>query len=170
MWVERAAWEAALKVLFTPGFLDKELERFEVSSIEQLIRRDLKNCEQKKKKLEKTLKGIIDAQSWSSESGVVREALKSKLDEVDRQIAEVDRQIVTLKQRLLPFQDAARARAGIHERIAIYRDRATGDGLTLEQKRDVLQGLGAKVFAGRERECTVDFNIECACGNAESTP
>jgi hypothetical protein len=149
--LETAAWDAVLKVLFTAGFLDSELQKFEVSSVEQQIRRDLKGSEQKKRKLEKALKGVIDAQSWSSESGVVREALKTKLDELDRQIAEVDRQIVTLKQRLVPFQDAERARSDIQERIAVYRDKAASGGLTLEQKRDVLQGLGVKVFAGRDR-------------------
>jgi DNA invertase Pin-like site-specific DNA recombinase len=169
LWVERAAWEGVCNVL-DEGFLDRELERVGTGGTEKLLRKDLKEAEARKKKLELAIKGVLDAQSRDYRSASVRDALQSKLDELDREIGLADQQIADLKEKLVPFADLAKTRAALKGRVERFRERARSGDLTLAQKREVLEYLGIRVFAAAKGVCRVEASIPVdGCGNSGTT-
>jgi hypothetical protein len=80
---------------------------------------DLKRAEERRRKIDRTVKQLIDAQA-EADSKLLVKALKDKLAELDREADELDRHIAGLRLRIESLSErrrAAEATLGVLDRI-----------------------------------------------------
>jgi Recombinase zinc beta ribbon domain len=160
-WVEDAVWSAVKDELFRDGFLEAKFAALKSPEADDAVQRDLKSWTKRRQAAERKLKTLLDCDVTEMTSAV-RDAVNGKIKDIDREIREADRQLVDLKSRLIPVEQWESAKAMAERRVAAYRAIAEPGELTLQQKRDVLVGLGTRVSVKRDRslDVTVDLDID----------
>ena len=144
------AWSLIVDVLLKPGFLEREMARLARDNREDQIRADLKAAQDKRRKVDRQVKSLIDAQIDAAGNKLLSRAIKEKADELDRQATELDGQIESLKSLLVPYRDAEQQAvefAGVLDRV---RELAGNGEIPDEQKRTIVEMLRVKAYATKD--------------------
>jgi DNA invertase Pin-like site-specific DNA recombinase len=175
-WVEAKAWELLEAKVREPGLLERlfgeELEKLEAEDGTGRMAADLKRAEDRRKKIDRTVKQIIDAQA-EADSKLLVKALKEKLGELDRDADELDRHIAGLRLRIEAGGERRRALLGTLAILDSIRDRIAAGINDAGEKREIIEMLDAKVYAwkeGRERHVRVRLPLELNSGNLDDSP
>jgi DNA invertase Pin-like site-specific DNA recombinase len=162
--LEADAWYQIERLLFEPGLVEAELDRIERSNVEQAIETDLKSAEGRRRKIEKNVKAMLDAQA-ETDSKLLLAALKEKIGVLDKEAEALDEQINRLRAALAPHRDTHAAIDGFKAQLESLRGEARDGSLTFEDKRRILVALDVRVFAVPGR-CRVNVDVQSNLGSS----
>jgi DNA invertase Pin-like site-specific DNA recombinase len=174
-WVERAAWKVIEQKVLRRGFLERERERLAKDDGSDRLRSDLKSAEERRRKIDKQVKQLLEYQMENADSKLLTSAIKEKLagldmeaEDLDRHMADLRARIKAVDQRLLVF-DAYLAEI---ERI---REEARAGQLDEETKREILAMMKlvrVRICAwkqGGERRVRLHLPVAMRCEKLEPT-
>jgi DNA invertase Pin-like site-specific DNA recombinase len=152
-WVEELAWKVLESYILEPGRLERlvevELKRLDKEDGTGRVAADLKRAEERRRKIDRTVKQLIDAQA-EADSKLLVKALKDKLVELDREADELDRHIAGLRLRIESLGErrrAAEATLGLLDRIRARIQEGINDH---EEKREIIEMLEARFDVWRD--------------------
>jgi DNA invertase Pin-like site-specific DNA recombinase len=171
-WVEEEAWNQIEEQVLKPGFLEREAVRLAKDDGADRLRADLKAAEDRRRKIDRQVKQLLECQIENADSKLLTTALKDKLRTLDSQAEDLDRHIEDLRGRIDASGQRGRLLMAFMAGIERVRDRARRGLLGNAEKRDIIEMLAARVYArteGPDRKVTVQLPWGTCCGNFGST-
>jgi hypothetical protein len=171
-WVEELAWRQMEEKVLRPGFLERESAKLAKDDGAGRLRADLKAAEDRRRKIERQVKQLLECQMENAESKLLVAALKDKLKTFDAQAEDLDRHIDDLRARIAASGQRARLIEAFMASIERIRDRARRGLLDQQEKRKIIELLSARVYAWKEgsnRKVRVELPFGTSCGNLETT-
>src|SRR5262249_1517817 len=144
-WVEELAWEQVEKKVIKPGFLERESARLAKDDGAGRLRADLKASEDRRRKIDRQVKQLLECQMENADSRLLTAALKDKLRMLDSQAEDLDGHIDDLRARIEASGQRGRLFAAFMAGIEDIRDLARRGLLDDARKRKVIEVLGARV-------------------------
>lgn len=144
--LEVDAWNKFERLVSDAEFLKQCLANVRKSDMADTIKADLKLAEDKRKKIDRQVKAMLDAQA-ETDSKLLLAALKDKLSAMDREAEVLDSQIVRLRESLACHQESDKAFDNFEKMIKSAKKIIDRGGLTLEDKRQLLDTFGVRVTA-----------------------
>jgi hypothetical protein len=90
------------------------------------------------------------------------------MKELDREAAQLDPQIEAIRTKIIPFQQIEDAFDRFKDSLAQLREEAERDDLGLDDKHDLLYGLGIRISAwAKPRQCKVSLDVHFRGVNPE---
>lgn len=166
------AWDLVKDRVLKPGFLEREMKKIAKDDGSARVRSDLKVAEDRRRKIDKQVKQLIECQMENAESKLLAAALKEKLRGLDAEAEELDRHIADLRDRIEALGQRGRTIDAFLAAIDKIRERARAGLLDQAEKRDIIEMLAARIYAWKEgttRRVRVELPFGTRCENLEST-
>jgi DNA invertase Pin-like site-specific DNA recombinase len=171
-WLETLAWEQIKEKVLKPGFLERELRRIAKDDGSVRVRADLKLAEERRRRIDRQVKQNLDCQMKNADSKLAVASLKESLRGLDAEAEDLDRHIADLRLRIEALGQRGRTIDAFLASIEKLRVRAREGMLDDAEKREVIEALGARIYAwkeGADRRVRVELPFGTRCDNLEST-
>ena len=169
--LEAKVWDRLAARISDKAWLKEQISQIKKDNREQSIRDDLAALESRKKKLEKSARNLVDTQAEASGSRIMMDALRAKMEEIDKESKSIEASISSLRALLVPYLDiesTLSAMAGTIDRIS---DHLKSGDVSLEIKRKYVADLDVKVVASKDRcDITIWSGRSLACGDPKTIP
>jgi DNA invertase Pin-like site-specific DNA recombinase len=174
-WIETMAWGALEREIMKPGLMERligaELKKLETKDGTERMAGDLRRAEERRRKIDRTVKQLIDAQA-EADSKLLVKAIKDKLAELDREADDLDCHIASLRLRVEAAGDRRRIVQGMLSVLDPIRDRIRQGIADAEEKREIIDMLEARVYAwleGGRRRVRVELPVGLHCANSDGS-
>lgn len=173
-WVEAAAWAIVAEKILKPGFMERESKKLAKNDGGDRLRTDLKSSQERRRKIDKQVKQLIECQLENADSKVLASALKDKLRDLDRMAEDLDQHIAELSLRIEAAGKQRRIIEIFMASIEQIRERTRNNLMDRLEKQKIFDLLSARVYAWREedgrRRVRVEVPIGTWYGRPDETP